>query len=99
MSHFLLDTLPNNPVTLLNTAFENILGKEDSPNYQHFLLVPQCFQSFSRHISSFECYLNSLPNNKILKVTKLKAFVDNKLNVAKMMISPLDRVENTERKR
>ena len=36
---------------------------------------------------------NSLPN-KISDVTKLKAFADDKLNVARMMISILDRVEN-----
>ena len=35
---------------------------------------------------------NSLPNDKILNVTKLKAVTDVKLNVAKMTI---DRVENT----
>ena len=39
--------------------------------------------------------LNPLPNNKILEVTKLKSFEDNKLNVAKMMTSLVDRVENT----
>ena len=42
--------------------------------------------------------LNSLPNNIILDLTKLKAFVDNKLNVAKMTISLFDRVENTVQK-
>ena len=36
----------------------------------------------------------SLPNNKIWSLTKLKAFTDDKLNVAKMMISLFDRVEN-----
>ena len=35
-----------------------------------------------------------LPNNKILNVTKLKAFADDKLNVAKML-SLFHRVENT----
>ena len=39
--------------------------------------------------------VNPLPNNKILDVTKLKAFADDKLNVAKMTISLLDTVENT----
>ena len=39
--------------------------------------------------------LNPLPNDKILYVTKLKAFADAKLNVARMMISLLDRTENT----
>ena len=38
---------------------------------------------------------NSLPNDKILEVTKLKTFADNKLKVAKMTISLYDRVENT----
>ena len=38
---------------------------------------------------------NTLPNDKILDVTKLKAFADDKLNVTKMMISLYDRVENT----
>ena len=39
--------------------------------------------------------LNPLPNDKILDVTKMKAFADGKLNVARMLISLLDRVENT----
>ena len=39
--------------------------------------------------------LDSLPNDNILDMTKLKAFADEKLNVAKMMISLLNRVENT----
>ena len=37
----------------------------------------------------------SLTNNKILDVNKLKAFADNKLYVAKMIISLFDKVENT----
>ena len=39
--------------------------------------------------------INPLPNDKILDVTKLKAFADIKLNSAKMTISLFDRVENT----
>ena len=39
--------------------------------------------------------VNTLPNDKILAVTKLKAFAVEKLNIAKMTISLLDRVENT----
>ena len=38
--------------------------------------------------------LNPVPNDKILGLAKLKAFAD-KLKVARMMISLLDRVENT----
>ena len=40
--------------------------------------------------------LNSFPHDKILDMTKLKAFADNKLNIDKMTISLLNRVENTE---
>ena len=36
-----------------------------------------------------------LPNDKILDLTKLKAFTDEKLNITKMTISVFDRVENT----
>ena len=39
--------------------------------------------------------VNSLPNDKILDPIKLKAFADDKLNVARMMISVLHTVENT----
>ena len=40
-------------------------------------------------------WYTSLSNDKILDVTKLKAFADNKLNIAKMTIFLFDRVENT----
>ena len=42
-----------------------------------------------------QIWLYPLPNGKILDVTKLKAFVCNKLKVAKMIISIFERVENT----
>ena len=38
---------------------------------------------------------NSLPNDKILAWSKLKAFVDDKIDVVKMMISLFDKLENT----
>ena len=41
-----------------------------------------------------ECF-NPLQNDKFLDVTKLKAFQDDRLNVAKMRISLFDRAENT----
>ena len=46
------------------------------------------------HHNIFHTFI-SLPNDKILDVTKLKAFADDKLNIARMMISLLDWVENT----
>ena len=37
----------------------------------------------------------NVTKDKILDCSKLKAFADDKSNVARMMISLLDRVENT----
>ena len=42
-----------------------------------------------------EVWVNSLPNDKILDVIKLKTFADYKLKDTKLMISLLDGVENT----
>ena len=39
--------------------------------------------------------VNSLPNDKIFDLTKLKAFADDKLNIAIMTFFCSDRVENT----
>ena len=44
-------------------------------------------------------FLNSLPNDKILNVTKLKTLVDDKFKVAKLKISLFDREENTGKRR
>ena len=40
------------------------------------------------------CVTNSIPNDKILDCSKLKAFVDDKIEVLKMMIFVFDRVKN-----
>ena len=40
-----------------------------------------------------------LPNYKIFDMTRLKAFADNKLNVAKITISLFDGLENTGKRR
>ena len=37
---------------------------------------------------------NSLPNDKIVDLSKLKAFADDKLNVTQKLKFPLGRVEN-----
>ena len=39
--------------------------------------------------------VNFLPNSKILDMTKLKTFADDKLNIDKLTVSPFKRVENT----
>ena len=40
------------------------------------------------------CTFSAFPHDKILDLTKLKAFADDKLNVSKMIIFVFDRVEN-----
>ena len=57
-----------------------------------FNLVTSKILSFGKEFTTLT--LNS-PNNKILDVTKLKAFADDKSNVAEMKISLNDRVANT----
>ena len=83
---------------------ENIVGKGENAGNQHFLLFPQCFQPFS--VCKLQCLIHiyfvickwfmltlcQLQNDKVMDWTK--AFADNKLNVAEMMISVSDRVEN-----
>ena len=43
--------------------------------------------------SSTQMFTSS-PNDKILDVTKLNAFADDKVNVAQMLVSVFDRIEN-----
>ena len=86
---------------------ENTVGKGEIACYKQFLLFPQCFQKVcfpgaSKGVIVWEwvncnyCMVfNPLPNDKSLDVTKVKAFADNKLRVAKMTISLFDRIENT----
>ena len=44
-------------------------------------------------VSEVACF-NPFPHDKTLDQTELKAFADEKLNVTKMIISVLDKVEN-----
>ena len=78
---------------------ENVVGKGENAGDQHFLFFPQGFLKafFFRMVKSRDRALyrvNPLPDDKILDQTKLKAFADDKLNVTKIIISVLDRVEN-----
>ena len=54
----------------------------------------KCFQF--GHVQNFVVWLtvNSLPNSDIFEWSKLKAFTDDKTNVAEMLISLSDRIEN-----
>ena len=83
----------------LSKQVENTVGKGEIARYEQFLLFPQCFQkaSFpeaSKSVIVWE-WVKPLPNNKFLNMTKLKAFADNKLIVAKITISLCDRAKNT----
>ena len=53
------------------------------------------FISLSSRAVSLGSLINPLRNDKILDVTKLKAYADDKLNIARMMVSLLHKVENT----
>ena len=47
-----------------------------------------------RLLLMFLLSLKSLPKRKILDWSKLKVFADDKMNIAQMMISAFDSVEN-----
>ena len=82
----------------LSKWVENTAGKGEIAHNEQFLLFPQCFQKAnfpgaSKGVIVWE-WFNSLPNDKILDWSKLKAFADDKLKVATIMIFVLDSVEN-----
>ena len=60
-----------------------------------------CTEVTSDYCLDYNCtaeVMNSLPNDKFLKCSKLKAFADNKLNLAKKLKFVLGRVENMWKK-
>ena len=52
-----------------------------------------CFPGASKGVIVWE-WVNSLPNDKILDWSKLKAFADNKINATEKFKFGLERVEN-----
>ena len=65
-----------------------------------FLLFLQCFLHIQKQISSFEpplisvCHLvNSLPSDKVLNWSKLKALADDKINLTEKLKFGLGRVQ------
>ena len=92
--------------TKCHYAFKNFWGEPCSERFQQnkaraFLSLAEGHSHSTRALSEPPSkrnqkpwMINPLPNHKILDVTKLKAFVDDKINVAQMMISVFDRVEN-----
>ena len=77
---------------------EYIVGKEQNARYQHFLLFPQCFQkpslSGSLKVGIARERVNSLPNDKILDLSKFKVFADDNFNLTKMVKFFFDKVES-----
>ena len=74
------------------------MGKGEIARYKQFLLFPQCFQKAcfpgaSKGVVVWE-WVNSLPNDQTLTLTKLKAFADGKGDTDKMMIAVFHREEN-----
>ena len=65
-----------------------------STSLDNFLLFSSNLKLSSEHSFSLEEF-NPFPNDKFLDVTKLKAFADEKLNVAKISIFLFDKAENT----
>ena len=51
------------------------------------------YKSFENTVGKSEISLNSLPNDKILDLTKLIAFADDKINIAQV-IFVFNRIEN-----
>ena len=73
----------DNSGTKLAKLVENTVGEGEIARYEQFLLFPQCFQKAcfpgaSNRIIVWE-WINSLPNDKFLDWTKLKAFADDKI--------------------
>ena len=63
---------------------------------KELLVIVNCILIALHHIHLTYYFLL---NDKILDMTKLKAFADDKINVAKMMISVVNRVEHYEKRR
>ena len=74
---------------------ENTVGKGEIARYEQFLLFPRCFQKAclpgaSKGVTVLE-WVNSLPHHRILDLSKLKAFVDGKLNMTQKLKFALGR--------
>ena len=52
------------------------------------------FSIFNDSLFGVLCYFNSLPNDKILDLSKLKAFADDKIILTQKLKFGLRRVEN-----
>ena len=66
----------------LSKRVENTVGKREIARYEQFILFPQCFQKACFPGVIVWEWVNCLQNEEVLALTKLKAFADNKFNVA-----------------
>ena len=71
------------------------MPEEVSKSQLFFVLTLQKILISKLYMSESLKKINSFPNDKILAWSKLKAYADDKTGVVKIMISLLDRVENT----
>ena len=82
----------------LSKRVENTVGKGKIARHKQFLLFPQCFQKVcvseaSKGVIVWE-WVNSLPKDKILELSKLKIFADDKIIVNQKLKFVLRMVEN-----
>ena len=77
---------------------ENTVGKGEIASYEQFLLFSQCFEKTCSADTSKQGFVwkrvNSLPNDIILNQSRLKAIVDDKINVIQKVNFDLRRVES-----
>ena len=90
------ELLSNHLASLNLVWLEYSLSHSSQKLIMNFRLVGKCQHGMAGPI--LLCIFNYLPNDNILDVTKLKAFADDK-NVAQMLITDFDRVENFAGKR
>ena len=105
---FTLDPISHISMTQRKGTFQNSLGKGEIAGNYHFLLYPQCFLRFQRQYTYSKQFsfvvckctqfekieLFTIRQNFRLDWSKFNAFADEKFNIAKMMISLCNRVEN-----
>ena len=84
---------------------ENTVGKGEIARYEQFLIFPQCFQKVCFRgaskgvlVREWVELFNSLPNDRILNWSKLKAFAEDKIKASQNMKFVLRSVENIEGK-
>ena len=83
----------------LSKQVENTAGKGEIARYEQFLLFPHCFQKAcfpgaSKGVIVWEWVNTIAPLPKVFASTKLKAFTNDQSDVAEILISIVDRLEN-----